>query len=50
MSKEDFVEFPVDKETYDLLERAAKEDGLTVDEYVIKLIHEMYNALKAEES
>jgi len=46
----DFVEIPLDKETYRKLEREAKKQGLTVNELATKLISETYDALKAKES
>jgi hypothetical protein len=50
MSEEDFVKVNVDEETYGLLEKEGKKHGLTVDEYVVKLIHDMYDAVMAEKS
>ena len=40
MNREDYVEIPLDAETYKLAEESAKKLGLTVDEFVIEAIDE----------
>lgn len=48
MSGGDYIEIPLDEETYKLAEKCAKKLGLTVDEFVIKAIDEKYEKLKRE--
>ena len=48
MSREDYVEVPLDEEIYKLAEECAKKLGLTVDEFIIKAIDEKYEELKRE--
>ena len=42
MSREEYIEIPLDEETYKLAEECAKKMSLTVDEFVIKAIDEKY--------
>jgi len=47
MSKPEYKKIPVDEKTYNLLEQRAKEEGVSVDEYVTSFLDELLK--KAEE-
>jgi len=47
MSKEKFA-IEVDQETYELLERYAKKEGLTVRDFASKLIRDLYDSVTSK--